>query len=52
MLGGEESARDHGLTSLGHKLIQTRRQQGPGPLPAMAAAGTPDEAADDPRAKH
>ena len=37
MLGSVESAPwDHGLTSLGHKLIQTRRQHGPGPLPAMA----------------
>ena len=44
----ESAPWDHGLTSLGHKLIQTRRQHGPGPLPAMAAAGTPDEAADDP----
>ena len=49
MLGQVESAPcDHGLTSLGHKLIQTRRQQGPGPMPAMAAAQTPDEAAEDP----
>eukprot|EP00434_Breviolum_minutum_P046245 symbB.v1.2.041711.t1/scaffold8537.1/size8461/1 len=49
MLGSVESAPwDHGLTSLGHKLIQTRRQHGPGPLPAMAAAGIRDKAADDP----
>ena len=49
MLGQVESAPcDHGLTSLGHKLLQTKRQQGPGPMPAMAAAQTPDEAAEDP----
>ena len=52
MLGSVESAPwDHGLTSLGHKLIQTKRQQGPGPLAAMPAAGTPDEAAEDPPAE-
>ena len=52
MLGSFESAPwDHGLTSLGHKLIQTKRQQGPGPLAAMPAAGTPDEAAEDPPAE-
>ena len=49
MLGQVESAPcDHGLTSLGHKLLQTKRHQGPGPMPAMAAAQTPDEAAEDP----
>ena len=49
MLGQVESApHEHGLTSLGHKLFQTKRYQGPGPLPAMRAAGTADEVGEDP----
>ena len=49
MLGQVESAPwEHGLTSLGHKLVQTKKYQYPAPMPAIKAAGTPDEVGDDP----